>query len=48
MEESYCIVSDGLHKINPRVLEVLAVIGVYQDGIAKNFVKWPRSFCTHL
>ena len=30
-----CIVSDGRRKINPRTLCVLAMMGVYQDGIAK-------------
>ncbi|ANB12885.1 chitin synthase CHS2 [Sugiyamaella lignohabitans] len=32
------IVSDGRTKVNPRVLDVLAAMGVYQEGIAKNFV----------
>ncbi|GMM38702.1 chitin synthase [Saccharomycopsis crataegensis] len=32
------IVSDGRAKISPGVLEVLAAMGVYQDGIAKSFV----------
>ncbi|OZJ02826.1 Chitin synthase 1 [Bifiguratus adelaidae] len=31
-----CIVSDGRSKINPRTLSVLAAMGVYQEGIAKN------------
>ncbi|KAJ3220523.1 Chitin synthase, class 2 [Clydaea vesicula] len=33
-----CIVSDGRKKINPRVLNILGVMGVYQDGIMKNSV----------
>ncbi|KAG0259953.1 Chitin synthase, class 1, partial [Mortierella polycephala] len=33
-----CIVSDGRAKINPRTLNVLATMGVYQDGVAKNIV----------
>ncbi|KAM0352479.1 hypothetical protein ACHAPU_002147 [Fusarium lateritium] len=33
-----CIVSDGREKINPRTLDALAAMGVYQDGIAKNYV----------
>ncbi|KIY66737.1 glycosyltransferase family 2 protein [Cylindrobasidium torrendii FP15055 ss-10] len=31
-----CIVSDGRQKINSRTLSVLAAMGVYQEGIAKN------------
>ncbi|KAI8667038.1 Chitin synthase [Fusarium sp. Ph1] len=33
-----CIVSDGREKIHPRTLDALAAMGVYQHGIAKNFV----------
>ena len=33
-----CIISDGRRKVNPRTLDVLAAMGVYQHGIAKNFV----------
>lgn len=33
-----CIVSDGRSKIHPRTLSVLAAMGVYQDGVAKNVV----------
>ncbi|WPH01738.1 Chitin synthase A [Acrodontium crateriforme] len=33
-----CIVSDGRAKINPRTRSVLAAMGVYQDGIAKQQV----------
>lgn len=33
-----CIVADGRDKINPRVLSLLAALGVYQDGVAKNIV----------
>ncbi|KAF8516437.1 glycosyltransferase family 2 protein [Hysterangium stoloniferum] len=33
-----CIVSDGRMKINSRTLSVIATIGAYQDGIAKNVV----------
>lgn len=32
------IVSDGRSKINPRVLDCLAAMGVFQDGVAKNYV----------
>lgn len=33
-----CIVSDGRAKINPRTRSVLAAMGIYQDGIAKQQV----------
>lgn len=33
------IVSDGRHKINNRTLSVLAAMGVYQEGVAKNAVQ---------
>ncbi|KAI9248781.1 chitin synthase 1 [Phascolomyces articulosus] len=33
-----CIVSDGRQKINQRTLSLLATLGVYQDGVAKNMV----------
>lgn len=33
-----CVVSDGRAKINPRTRSVLAAMGVYQDGIAKQQV----------
>lgn len=33
-----CIISDGRAKINPRTRAVLAALGVYQDGIAKQQV----------
>ncbi|KAF8585057.1 glycosyltransferase family 2 protein [Ramaria rubella] len=33
-----CIVSDGRMKINSRTLSVIATMGAYQDGIAKNVV----------
>lgn len=33
-----CIVADGRTQVSPGVLNVLASLGVYQDGIAKNFV----------
>ena len=33
-----CIISDGREKVNPRTLDALAAMGVYQDGIAKNYV----------
>ena len=33
-----CMVSDGRAKINPRTRAVLAGMGVYQDGIAKQQV----------
>jgi len=34
-----CVVSDGRTKIHPRTLSVLAAMGVYQDGLAKNIVE---------
>ncbi|THH31616.1 hypothetical protein EUX98_g2593 [Antrodiella citrinella] len=33
-----CIVSDGRSKINSRTLSVIATMGAYQDGVAKNIV----------
>jgi len=33
-----CIVSDGRSKVNPRVLDVLGIMGVYQNGIMKDHV----------
>ncbi|KAL2914904.1 hypothetical protein HK105_205648 [Polyrhizophydium stewartii] len=33
-----CIVSDGRAKVNPRVLDVLGLMGVYQEGIMKDHV----------
>ncbi|KZV86456.1 glycosyltransferase family 2 protein [Exidia glandulosa HHB12029] len=33
-----CIVSDGRLKINSRTLSVIAAMGIYQDGVAKNVV----------
>ncbi|KAI9268533.1 chitin synthase 1 [Helicostylum pulchrum] len=33
-----CIVSDGRSKINERTLSLLAALGVYQEGVAKNIV----------
>jgi len=33
-----CIVSDGRAKINSRTLSVIAAMGCYQDGVAKNAV----------
>ncbi|KAG9315524.1 glycosyltransferase family 2 protein [Chiua virens] len=33
-----CIVSDGRRKINSRTLSVIATMGAYQEGIAKNVV----------
>ena len=32
------IIADGRQKISPRVLDALAAMGVYQDGVAKNLV----------
>ncbi|EPQ26287.1 uncharacterized protein PFL1_06222 [Pseudozyma flocculosa PF-1] len=32
------IISDGRRKVHPRVLDCLAALGVYQDGVAKNSV----------
>lgn len=31
-----CVVADGRSKINSRTLSVLAAMGVYQEGVAKN------------
>ena len=33
-----CIVSDGRKKINQRTLSVIAALGAYQDGVAKNVI----------
>ena len=33
-----CIIADGRKKINSRTLSVIASIGAYQDGVAKNTV----------
>ncbi|KAK3687224.1 class 2 chitin synthase [Podospora appendiculata] len=33
-----CVVSDGRNAIHPRTLDALAAMGVYQHGIAKNYV----------
>jgi chitin synthase len=33
-----CVVSDGRQAIHPRTLDALAAMGVYQHGIAKNYV----------
>ncbi|KAI0131959.1 class 2 chitin synthase [Xylariales sp. AK1849] len=33
-----CVVSDGREKIHPRTLDALAAMGIYQHGIAKNYV----------
>ncbi|KAI1200614.1 glycosyltransferase family 2 protein [Nemania serpens] len=33
-----CVVSDGREKVHQRTLDALAAMGVYQHGIAKNFV----------
>ncbi|KAJ3414646.1 Chitin synthase, class 2 [Chytridiales sp. JEL 0842] len=42
-----CIVSDGRTKINPRVLNVLGIMGVYQEGIMKNTVN-DRQVTAHI
>ncbi|KAJ3771945.1 hypothetical protein FB446DRAFT_644411, partial [Lentinula raphanica] len=34
----FCVVSDGRIKINKRTLQVLCLMGWYQDGIAKDSV----------
>ncbi|KAF7728325.1 Chitin synthase, class 1 [Apophysomyces ossiformis] len=34
-----CVVSDGRKKIHPRTLSLLATLGVYQEGVAKNMVQ---------
>ncbi|KAF2091361.1 glycosyltransferase family 2 protein [Saccharata proteae CBS 121410] len=33
-----CIISDGRSKVHPRVLDAMAAMGCYQEGIAKNLV----------
>ncbi len=42
------IISDGRKKIHPRVLDCLAALGVYQDGVAKTWstAKRCRRICT--
>jgi len=42
-----CIVADGRKKVHPRVLDALAAMGCYQDGIAKNLVNG-REVTAHL
>jgi cellulose synthase/poly-beta-1,6-N-acetylglucosamine synthase-like glycosyltransferase len=42
-----CIVSDGRDHVHPRVLNVLSILGLYQDGIAKNQVNG-RDVVAHL
>ncbi|KAI0051502.1 glycosyltransferase family 2 protein [Auriscalpium vulgare] len=42
-----CIVSDGRQKINARTLSVIAAMGAYQEGIAKNFVNG-KSVSAHI
>lgn len=42
-----CIVADGRLKINARTRSVLAALGVYQDGVAKNVVNG-RPVTAHL
>ncbi|KAL5039483.1 chitin synthase [Batrachochytrium dendrobatidis JEL423] len=42
-----CIVSDGRAKVNPRVLDVLGLMGVYQEGIMKDHVN-ERPVTAHL
>lgn len=42
-----CIVSDGRKKIHSRSLSVLAAMGVYQDGVAKNVGMCPVSVICH-
>ncbi|KAG8891548.1 Chitin synthase, class 3, partial [Tulasnella sp. 417] len=34
-----CIISDGRKNIHPRVLDCLAALGVYQDGVMKSHMK---------
>lgn len=33
-----CVVADGRKKCDPRVMDVLTTMGVYQTGVAKNMV----------
>lgn len=40
-----CVVADGRFKINPRTRSVLAALGVYQDGVAKNVVNGKPVVC---
>lgn len=34
-----CVVADGRQKIHPRAKALMAALGAYQDGFAKNFVR---------
>ncbi|WFC98122.1 chitin synthase [Malassezia yamatoensis] len=34
-----CLVADGRHQVSSRTLSVLATMGVYQEGVAKNSVR---------
>ncbi|KAJ3160813.1 Chitin synthase, class 2 [Geranomyces michiganensis] len=42
-----CIVSDGRTKVNRRVLDVLGLMGVYQDGVMKDHVN-EKAVSAHL
>jgi chitin synthase len=42
-----CIVSDGRMKINSRTLSVIATMGMYQDGIAKVWLRTTRTTKCH-
>lgn len=33
-----CVVQDGRSKMNPRMLKVLTLMGVYAEGVAKDHV----------
>ncbi|KAH8916804.1 glycosyltransferase family 2 protein [Atractiella rhizophila] len=43
-----CIVSDGRSKINSRTLSVLAGMGVYQEGVAKNINGEAKPVTAHI
>lgn len=42
-----CIVVDGRKVFNPRTRAMLAALGVYQEGIAKNMVGGKAVVCWH-
>jgi len=42
-----CVVSDGRQKINSRTLSVIAAMGAYQEGVAKNIVNG-KSVTAHI
>ena len=42
-----CLVADGRHKVSPRVLQILGIMGVFQEGVMKSEVNG-RAVQAHL